>query len=119
AGYRRAIELIEANTVGPIKEAHVWTNRPAWLQGKEIRLPLMAEMPPGTLKWDLWLGPAADRPYNKLYHPVTWRGWWDFGGGPLADMGPHLLDPLFTALKLGSPVTITPETSGDGNDQVG
>jgi predicted dehydrogenase len=119
AGYRRAIELIESNTVGPIKEAHVWTNRPSWLQGAEVKLPLDAQTPPETLKWDLWLGPAADRPYNALYHPVTWRGWWDFGGGPLADMGPHLLDPLFTALRLNSPVTITPETSGDCNDQVG
>lgn len=119
AGYHRAIELIEANTIGTIKEVHVWTNRPSWLQGKEVKLPLAAEMPPDTLKWDLWLGPAADRPYNHLYHPVTWRGWWDFGGGPLADMGPHLLDPIFTALKLNSPVTITPETSGDGNEHVG
>jgi predicted dehydrogenase len=119
AGYRRAIELIQSNTVGIIKEVHVWTNRPSWLQGKDVKLPLMEETPPDTLKWDLWLGPAAERPYNHLYHPVTWRGWWDFGGGPLADMGPHLLDPIFTALQLNSPVTITPETSDDGNDQVG
>ena len=119
AGYKRAIELLESGTIGPVKEAHVWTNRPAWLQGSGVKLPLPVVDTPDTLKWDLWLGPGAERGYNPLFHPVTWRGWWDFGGGPLADMGPHLLDPLFTALKLDSPVTITPETSGDGNDQVG
>jgi predicted dehydrogenase len=119
AGYRRAIELMDSGTVGPIKEAHVWTNRPDWLQGKSVQLPLQEETPPTTFNWDLWLGPAAERPYNSIYHPKAWRGWWDFGGGPLADMGPHLIDPLFTALKLDSAVTITPETSGDGNDLVG
>lgn len=119
AGYRRAIELIEANTIGPIKEVHVWTSRPSWLQGKEVKLPPDSQTAPEHLNWDVWLGPAADRPYNEIFHPVTWRGWWNFGGGPLADMGPHLIDPLFTSLRLNSPVTITPETSGDGNDQVG
>jgi predicted dehydrogenase len=119
AGYRRAIELIEGNTIGAIKEVHVWTNRPAWLQGKAVQFPLKPQDPPPQLNWDVWLGPAAERPYCPLYHPATWRGWWDFGGGPLADMGPHLLDPIFTALKLESAVKITAETSGDGNDQVG
>jgi predicted dehydrogenase len=119
AGYGRAMELIQGGVVGPIKEVHVWTNRPSWMQGRAVALPLPTETPAETFKWDLWLGPAADRPYNHQYHPLAWRGWWDFGGAALADMGPHLLDPIFGTLKLNSPVAITAETSDDGNDQVG
>jgi predicted dehydrogenase len=59
---------------------------------------------PDTLAWDLWLGPAPARPYHPAYAPFKWRGWWDFGTGALGDIGCHALDPVFRALKLGSPV---------------
>lgn len=112
AGYRRAIEHLEAGTIGPIKEIHAWTNRPSsWAQG--IKRPLDGSPVPSNLNWDLWLGPAPERSYNPIYHPVGWRGWWDFGGGALADMGPHLLDPVFTGLKLGAPATVTADVSID------
>src|SRR4051812_37076523 len=74
-------------------------------------------MPP-NLNWAFWLGPAPERPFNPIYHPTGWRGWWDFGGGALADMGPHLLDPIFTGLKLGGTCTISVEASADGNNDV-
>jgi predicted dehydrogenase len=120
AGYRRVIELLKAGTIGPVKEVHMWTNRPTWMQGSSVKLPLPEMPPPAHLNWDLWLGPAAERPYaDKVFHPGAWRGWWDFGGGPLTDMGTHLIDPLFTGLSLNAPVTITPDTSGDGNEELG
>jgi hypothetical protein len=61
---------------------------------------------PNTLNWDLWLGPAEDRPYHSAYLPRTWRGWWDFGCGAIGDMACHALDPVFWALKLGSPTVV-------------
>jgi len=64
---------------------------------------------PEGLDWDLWLGPAPQRPYHPAYLPFKWRGWWDFGTGALGDIGCHALDPVFRALKLGSPV-VYPET---------
>jgi len=117
AGYRRAIEHLEAGTIGPIKEVHAWTHRPStWAQG--IKRPLDGALPPPNLDWDLWLGPAPERSYHMIYHPIGWRGWWDFGGGALADMGPHLIDPVFTGLKLHAPTSVTAECSNDGNDDV-
>ncbi|MDP6447161.1 MAG: gfo/Idh/MocA family oxidoreductase, partial [Pirellulaceae bacterium] len=59
-------------------------------------------------KWDLWLGPASERPYHQAYVPFRWRGWWDFGCGAIGDMAIHLMDPAFWALRLGrTPVTVS------------
>lgn len=102
-GYRQAVALLRAETIGQIKEVHSWTARPIWPQG--IPRPPAAPKPP-HLDWDLWLGPAPTRPYAAGYHTIHWRGFWDFGTGALGDMGPHLLDPVFTALELPTPRTI-------------
>ncbi|HON68092.1 MAG TPA: gfo/Idh/MocA family oxidoreductase, partial [Phycisphaerae bacterium] len=59
-----------------------------------------------TLAWDLWLGPAPERPYHPAYVPFKWRGWWDYGTGALGDMGCHSFDPAFRALKLGYPTSV-------------
>jgi predicted dehydrogenase len=61
---------------------------------------------PDTLDWDLWLGPAPERPYHPAYAPFKWRGWWDFGTGALGDIGCHSFDPVFRALKLGHPLSV-------------
>ena len=61
---------------------------------------------PDTLNWDLFLGPAQYRPYNKIYQPWNWRGWWDFGTGALGDMACHILHPVFKALQLGYPTKV-------------
>ena len=61
---------------------------------------------PASLDWDLWIGPAAYRPYHPTYHPGTWRAWWDFGTGSLGDLGCHILDAPFWASKLKYPVSV-------------
>ena len=61
---------------------------------------------PATLDWDLWLGPAPSRPYHPAYLPQSWRAWWDFGTGSLGDLGCHILDPVFWAMKLKYPVSV-------------
>jgi len=66
---------------------------------------------PDTLDWDLWLGPARQRPYHPVYCPTTWRGFWDFGTGALGDMGCHILDPAFWALDLGQPDSVQATTT--------
>lgn len=97
-GVRELCEMVWAGAIGKIHEAHIWTNRPVWPQGM-AQAP--AEQPvPSTLDWDLWLGTAAVRPYNKAYMPFVWRGWWDFGCGAIGDMACHIMDPAFWALKL-------------------
>jgi predicted dehydrogenase len=61
---------------------------------------------PETLDWDLWLGPAPERPYHPAYVPFKWRGWWDFGTGALGDIGCHRIDPIWRALKLKYPISV-------------
>jgi len=109
-GNRLIKEWIWDGAIGPVREVHVWSDRPThegklfWQQG--IERPSDRPAVPTTLDWDLWLGPAAFRPYHPVYVPFRWRGWWDFGSGGLGDMGVHNLAPVFTALKLTTPTSV-------------
>ncbi len=108
---RRLQEFVLDNAVGPIREIHIWTDRPSrglfdeyWPQG--VSRPTDTPVVPDTLDWDLWVGPAPWRPYHPAYLPAKWRGWWDFGTGALGDIGCHYFDPVFRALKLGAPTSV-------------
>ena len=104
-GLRRAVEVIQAGIIGDPKELHVWSNRPIWPQG--INRPEGEDKVPANLDWDLWLGPAALRPFkNGVYHDFKWRGWYDFGTGALGDMACHTVNMPFRALKLGYPSVV-------------
>ena len=106
---RKICELIWDGAIGDIKEVHAWTNRPIWPQGLERPIDEMEV--PNTLDWDLWIGPAAMRPYHSAYTPWNWRAWWDFGTGALGDMGCHVLDAVFQALKLKYPISLQGSSS--------
>lgn len=104
-GLRRAVEVIQAGVIGAPKELHVWSNRPIWPQGMDR--PSGSSPIPDYLNWDLWLGPAKERPYvDKAYHDFAWRGWTDFGTGALGDMACHTVNMPFRALKLGYPTVV-------------
>ncbi len=96
-------ERIKQGVIGPLREVHNWTNRPVWPQYTQI--PTDRPPVPKGLDWDLWLGPALDRPYHPNYTHTVFRGWYDFGGGSMADMGIYSLWPVFTALELGVPIS--------------
>jgi hypothetical protein len=95
-------EWIWNGEIGEIRKVEAATDRPIWPQGLET--PAKAEKIPSTLDWDLFTGPAKVRPYNPIYHPWNWRGWWDYGTGALGDMACHILHPAFKALRLGYPI---------------
>jgi len=104
-------EFVMDNAIGPIREAHIWTDRPSrglhgeyWPQGGSR--PTDTPAVPDTLDWDLWIGPAPMRPYHPDYAPFSWRGRWDFGTGALGDMGCHYFDPVYRALKLKAPTSV-------------
>jgi predicted dehydrogenase len=103
-GIRQLCEWVWNNEIGEIEEVHAWTNRPIWPQGLER--PTNTEIPHDKLKWDLFLGTAKERPFNSVYHPWNWRGWWDFGTGALGDMACHVIDPVFKALNLNFPTKV-------------
>jgi len=111
-GNRVINEWLADGAIGPVREVHVWSDRPThsgklplyWAQG--IERPKEQPPVPATLDWDLWLGPAPWRPYHPAYAPFRWRGWWDFGSGGLGDMGVHNIAPVFAALKLRAPRSV-------------
>ncbi|OGV67620.1 MAG: hypothetical protein A2283_07635 [Lentisphaerae bacterium RIFOXYA12_FULL_48_11] len=103
---RLICEWIWSGVIGDVREVHAWTNRPVWPQGVEVDRPSETPAVPSTLDWDLWIGPAAMRPYHPTYHPGTWRAWCDFGTGSLGDLGCHVMDCAFWALKLKYPVSV-------------
>jgi len=104
-GARQTCEWIWAGAIGEVREVHAWTNRPVWPQSVEVGRPEPVAVP-ASLDWDLWIGPAPHRPFNPTYHPGMWRAWWDFGTGSLGDLGCHILDAPFWALKLKYPVSV-------------
>jgi predicted dehydrogenase len=114
SGLRRAAEVVQAGGIGAVREVHVWTNRPIWPQG--VEKPKTADEIPAGLDFDLWLGPAAERPYNNAYLPFSWRGWWDFGTGALGDMACHTLNLPFMALQLGYPTSVEAVTTPFNRD---
>ncbi len=121
--FRRVVELIQSGAIGPVREAHVWVNR-AWgwhatpqeaeKHGDLVTVqdrPTDAMPIPTNFNWDLWLGPASERPFHSVYGPgPKWYRWWDFGGGTMSDLGSHWNDLPFWALNLDFPLTI--EASG-------
>lgn len=116
-GFRAGVELVRSGAVGPISEVHVWTNRPFnyWKQAPDIvARPNETPPIPPHVHWDLFLGPAAVRPYHPVYHPHNWRGWWDFGTGALGDMACHTANLAFMALQLGLPQRVS-AISGEVN----
>jgi len=114
---RECTEVIRSGAIGDIREVHVWTDRPGmyWRQGHSERP--KTEDVPKTLDWDLWLGTAPQRPYNRGYCPFAWRGWWDFGTGALGDMGCHTMNQAFMALRLGPPSSVQAVTDMPVNNE--
>ncbi|MBP1634801.1 MAG: putative dehydrogenase [Acidobacteria bacterium] len=113
-GLRLFCEWIWDGAIGPVREVHAWAVFPPLNVFKE-RPAETVPTPPG-LNWDLWLGPAAERPYHPAYAPVTWRPWHDFGTGMMGDFACHHLDPAFTALKLDYPDSIEAVHYGAGKE---
>ncbi|HEX3007144.1 MAG TPA: Gfo/Idh/MocA family oxidoreductase [Bacteroidales bacterium] len=103
-GVNLTCEWIWNGEIGDIKKVEAFTDRPIWPQG--LNRPEKGEWVPETLNWDLFIGPAKMRPYNSIYTPWNWRGWWDFGTGALGDMACHILHPVFKGLKLKYPTKV-------------
>jgi predicted dehydrogenase len=97
-------EWVEAGAIGPVREVLNWSSRPLWPQGLER--PQNGETVPEGLDWNLWLGPAAERPFHRVYLPFVWRGWYDFGCGAFGDMGCYSFDTVYRVLKLGAPTSV-------------
>jgi len=100
-GVNLTCEWLANGEIGEVTKVEAFTDRPIWPQG--LNAPSQGQWVPDTLDWDLFTGPAKMRPYNEIYHPWNWRGWWDYGTGALGDMACHILHPVFVGLELGYP----------------
>jgi predicted dehydrogenase len=111
--YRRVVEIIQSGAIGTVHEVYTWCNK-GWSDGrfKEAGRPA-----PDNLDWDLWLGPARQRPFCLDIHPANWRRFWEYGSGTFGDMAAHIMDLPFWALKLRHPEAVSatgPEVHPDG-----
>ncbi len=104
-GFRRSFEVIRSGLLGEITEVHVWHPAHSWPNG--VDRPAQSDPVPAGLDWDFWLGAAPARPYkHEIYHPAKWRGWYDFGGGSMADFCCHSFQLAYRALELDAPTRI-------------
>jgi Predicted dehydrogenases and related proteins len=103
-GVNKTCEWIWNGEIGEITKVECATDRPIWPQG--LMTPEKADKIPSTLDWNLFTGPAKMKPFNNIYHPWNWRGWWDYGTGALGDMACHIMHPVFMALNLGYPTKV-------------
>ena len=109
--YRRVVELVQRGAIGKVRDVHVWLGAnyagpPKPTDMSQPDAPTDRPAVPETLDWDLWLGPAAYRPYHPEYAPHKWRYWWNFANGRLGDFFCHYCDLAFWALKLRHPITV-------------
>ncbi|MRX63813.1 Gfo/Idh/MocA family protein [Maribacter luteus] len=109
AGVAETCEILWSGAIGDVTKVESFTDRPIWPQG--LNTPEKGDWVPDTLNWDLFTGPAKMRPFNEVYHPWNWRGWWDYGTGALGDMACHILHPVFEGLKLGYPTKVQASSS--------
>ena len=99
--YRQAVKIIQAGTIGKVKQVHAWSAKNWGYDGK----PFEGSHPvPESIDWNLWLGVAAERNFHpRVFHPGNWRKLVDFGTGTLGDMGVHIFDTPYAALELTHP----------------
>src|SRR5262249_54244339 len=128
--YRRVVELVQGGAIGPVREAHVWVSRAwGWQSPEDAKrhgdIVSITDRPKGDAKiprgldWDLWLGPAPERPFNPVYVPgPKWYRWWDFGNGTMSDLGSHWNDLPFWALKLKAPLTVEASSSRPAHPEI-
>jgi len=108
-GTMQTVEWIQSGAIGNVSEVHMWSNRPVWAQGP-LERPAGVDVP-SNLNYDLWLGPAPEKPYSPETTHFAWRGLWDYGTGAMGDMGAHTFDAPIWALDLGMPTKIQATTS--------
>jgi predicted dehydrogenase len=111
-GLKRLVEMIKSGMIGKVRRVDLWSGKD-WGGGER---PTDTPAVPETLDWDVWLGPAPQRPYHPTYLPENWRRWWDFGTGTLGDMACHIFDPAWWALDLDAPTSVEAQP-GPFNDE--
>lgn len=104
--YRTAVQLVQEGRIGKVKEVQSFVPTPGHGRSMHLSRPKGEDPVPENLNWESWIGVAPMRPYtaaHRCYHPWGWRDWQHFGTGAIGDFGCHILDPVYTALKITGP----------------
>ncbi len=119
-GDRLTVHWIRRGAIGRVEKVYLWSNKDPWKYRPTGPRPEGEHPVPEGLDWDKWLGTAPVRPYvSEVYHPTWWRGWQDFGVGWLGDMGCHIMDGPFRALRLTEPICVSAEVEPEWRDTPG
>ena len=118
----QALRWLEEGRIGKVTHAYLCSNGSA-ARDVTLRLrgprPAVTQLPPPSLRWDLWLGTAPARPYApEVYHPKRWRSWQDFGTGWLGEAGGQLFSAFWKWLELQSPLTIRAEVQDSWRNSI-
>ena len=108
-GIRKSVEAVRAGVIGEVSDVYCRNSGPNMGDNhfaNPSTMPPPESPVPDTLNWDLWLGPAAMRPFYRDYLPKKWRAFYDFGNGMLGDWGCHTLDTPVWALDLDPPTSV-------------
>ena len=106
-------EYVAAGALGQVREVYCWTDRANGFPSDTVRPP--ARPVPDGFDWDQWLGPAPFRDYYEGLHPHDWHAWRDFGNGAIGNMGCHIINHAYRALKLGKPAAVELEEVNGGS----
>lgn len=116
---RAAVQWLREGRIGKVSHAYLCSNRPGAVEAYRLLgpRPVGGQPPPDSLRWDLWLGTAPERPYvPEIYHPTKWRAWQDFGTGWSGDIGCHIFDPVWKGLGLLPPMNVTATVQASWKD---
>ena len=102
--HKLVVETIRSGAIGNVKAVHSWSGK-HW--GASEPKPERIDPVPRGLDWDAWLGVGPRATYlDGYYHPGEWRKRLDFGTGTFGDMGCHILDPVYGAVKFTAPTSV-------------
>lgn len=110
-GIRQTVEYLQDGAIGTVREIHVWPRWGRYNPGL-TKWPEAGRPVPAGMNWDLWLGPREPRPFHPAYAPYSWRDFWAFGGGPLADFACHDMNAAFWAFDLQTPTRVQACSTG-------
>lgn len=94
-----AAAYVQSGKLGKVRTVKVWA-----YQTSKWTLPVVPDSaPPAGVDYDMWLGPAPERPFNQNRFHYNFRFFWDYAGGLMADWGVHLLDYAMKGMNVGLP----------------
>ena len=102
--FQRAVDVVKSGKIGKVTLARCWNNENHFPNG--VGSPPDSD-PPEGLDWNMWLGPAPEKPFNPIKFSQQFRKFWDYAGGKITDWGTHLIDVVLWAMSIDAPLAVS------------